>query len=369
MTPGFSFSGSALAQDGSALAQKLQTALDTTREAFNLVGISAALITPDNETHLAVSGFSDTKTSDTIEPEMLFCVYSITKAFMAALSLTLAEEGLISLDDTVSMWLDLPERLSTRINSEITIRQLLNHTSGIDDYATNPRTILSAALYPRKVWTPEELLDLVGMPHFSPGEKWKYSSTNYILVGMIIEEATGSTVTAELRKRIFEPLNLSRTFLRGEETLVGEVAHANLVTRNRAIDLSFFLTDELFTLVSTTGAIFSTAADIAKFANAHFGGKLLNEEYYEQMLTFIPDVKLSVDIRSFSYGLGIMRVEHERFGTVLLHPGGGYGYLAWSIYLPEKELAAAMLLNQLPQRVNDTVWHPIERILDLVISE
>jgi D-alanyl-D-alanine carboxypeptidase len=361
------FCGTAHALDSSTLAQKLQTAVENIRSKFNLVGVSAAIIF-DSETFLGTSGYSNIETLDKIEPDTLFPIYSITKTFIATIILQLSEEGLLNIDDTIGSWLDLPEKYSTRINDKITIRQLLNHTSGIYDYSKNPLMYLLILLYPNKEWTHEEALDFVCKPYFAPGTGWHYSSTNYILLGMIIEEATNSSVLTELHSRIFEHLNLSQIFMQGAETIAGEIACPYLMVWEHPINISFLYAYEYSGLVWTTGALYSTAEDMARFASALFGGKLLGQTSLDQMLTFIPDVKIQPNVRNISYGLGIMRIENGKVGTVWFNVGCALGQ-AWLVYLADLNLTCTVLINQLPYQMNDTIWHPVENLLDIVLSD
>jgi D-alanyl-D-alanine carboxypeptidase len=361
------FCGTAQALDSSTLAQKLQTAVENIRSKFNLAGVSATIIF-DNETFLGTSGYSNIETLDKIEPETLFPIYSVTKTFIATIIFQLSEEGLLNLDDTIGTWLDLPEQYSTHINDKITIRQLLNHTSGIYDYSTNPLMYLAIFLYPNKEWPHEEVLDFVCMPYFAPGQGWHYSSTNYILLGMIIEEATNSSVLTELHNRIFELLNLRQIFMHGEETITGEIACPYLMVWGHAINISFLNAYEYSGLVWTAGALYSTAEDMARFTSALFGGKLLSQTSLDQMLTFIPDVKIQPEVRSISSGLGIMSIEHEKFGTVWFNVGCALGQ-AWLVYLAELNLTCTVLINQLPEQMNDTLWHPVEHLLEIVLSD
>jgi D-alanyl-D-alanine carboxypeptidase len=361
------FCGTAQALDSSTLAQKLQTAVENIRSKFNLAGVSATIIF-DNETFWGTSGYSNIETLDKIEPETLFPIYSVTKTFIATIIFQLSEEGLLNLDDTIGTWLDLPEQYSTHINDKITIRQLLNHTSGIYDYSTNPLMYLSIFLYPNKEWTHEAALDFVCMPYFAPGQGWHYSSTNYILLGMIIEEATNSSVLTELHNRIFERLNLRQIFMHGEETITGEIASPYLMVWGHAINISFLYAYEYSGLVWTAGALYSTAEDMARFTSALFGGKLLSQTSLDQMLTFIPDVKIQPEIRSISSGLGIMSIEHEKFGTVWFNVGAALGQ-AWLVYLAELNLTCTVLINQFPGQMNDALWHPVEHLLEVVLSD
>jgi len=138
------------------LAQALQATLDSSIVADGILGGSAAVIMPEEGLWLGAAGMSNPVMGDSISTDMLFTVASITKSFMAALTLKLVEDGFLTLDDTVIQW--VPHVVSANIPGETTIRQLLNHTSGIDDYFDNPAIVDSIFANPGKTWLPEEIL-------------------------------------------------------------------------------------------------------------------------------------------------------------------------------------------------------------------
>ena len=354
--------GTARAQNDSTLAKRVQTAVEDTRSEFNLIGVSAAL-TLENETVSGVSGYPNPGSSRKIEPGTLFHLSSITKTFIATVILQLAEEGLLDLEDTIGTWLSLPEKYSNRIDESITIRQLLNHTSGIHSYSLNPLLYLSIVLFPQKEWDTEEVLNFVSRPYFAPGEGWDYSSTNYILLGMIIEKATTSSVVSALRNRIFKPLNLNRIFMRGQEPITGEIAPPYLMIGEFPIDLSPIASDNYFDLIWTSGALYSSAEDLTRFASGLFGGRLLNQNSLDQMLTFIPDVTLNGLIERFSFGLGLMGYEHDQLGTIWFSIGVTPGHYAFMIYLPDENLTCSLIFNPFPNPSLDTIFPLIEHFL------
>jgi D-alanyl-D-alanine carboxypeptidase len=217
----YRFSGTA--SFDTTLAQLLQAVIDNERISQNLMGISAAARVPGEGIWLGVSGVSDPSTSDSIRPDMIFGIGSITKTFIAALTLQLVEEEQLSLDDSLHQWLPAYQY----INSTITIRQLLNHTSGIDDFLnTSDEWFFAMLVDPWKFWTPEEVLtSFLGPPAFTPGTQWGYSNTNYILLGMIINQITQTEISTEMRNRFGEPLGMNSTFLAVEDSLAADRPH------------------------------------------------------------------------------------------------------------------------------------------------
>ena len=153
-------------------------------------------------------------------------------------------------------------------------------TSGLYDFVNdNPNfhNILTSNL--TRFWTPEEIMTtLVGAPINPPGTVWRYTTTNYNLLGMIIREATGSSVSSELRNRFLDPRSLNSTFLPPEDTLVGEIAHPWHAWNDYSPlqDFSWIYDTACFSLHWTEGAMFSTAKEVALWSHDLFGGAVLN---------------------------------------------------------------------------------------------
>ena len=271
------------AQGTSTLSTELQKALDSAREELDIVGVSAAVITPDESLWLGVSGFSDMRPQKRMKPEMLFHIGSYTKTFITALVLQLIEEDILNFDDTVGEWLtDLPKEPYPWLDNTVTIRQLLKHRSGFSDpmgRSLNLRFIVSILLNPFRIWEPAEILRFVEEPFFPPGEGYQYSNTNYILLGMIIEKAIKSNVAVELRERFFDPLGLENTFLNIAEPVYGELAHMHLIGTTQGLaDVTWFPRNALDSSGWTASGMLSTAGDLALWAQALFGGSVLSEE-------------------------------------------------------------------------------------------
>ena len=141
-----------------------------------------------------------------MRPADRFRVGSVTKSFMATVLLQLVGERKLRLDDSLERWLPgvVPNGRS------ITVRELLQHTSGLYDYVDDSAFRTAVLANPLRVWTPRQLVRIAVSHHplFRPGRRWSYSNTNYILAGLVIQAVTHRTVAAELRNRIFRPLDL-----------------------------------------------------------------------------------------------------------------------------------------------------------------
>ena len=242
-----------------------------------------------------------------------FRVGSETKMFVSTVVLQLVSEGKLSLDDTVER--RLPGLIPN--GRTITVRQLLNHTSGLYDYAED-KAFLAQLDNRRKIWTPRQLI-AVGTAHkpvFPPGARWGYSNTGYIALGLMVEAATGHTLGTELRKRIFEPLRLRATSFDTRPQIAGRYAHGySRLGKPRLYDISF-IDPSLFW---AAGAIVSTAGDLARFHDALLRSRLLRPNLLAAM-------KTTVNVTpEQGYGLGMIR---WRFpcGTFWGHGGGIFGY-------------------------------------------
>lgn len=201
------------------LGRRLQTAVDNTLTAgIGIPGISAAIQTPDG-TWTGVAGSADLSTGRAVTPGTPFLVASVTKTFVAAVVLQLVEEGRISLEDRLSRWVSgVPN------GSRITVRQMLQHTSGIRDITQHARYRELVEGRPDHVWTFSEIVGLIGPSLFAPGTGWKYSNSNYVLLGRIVERVTGMGIAQAIRTRLLDPLDLRQTWFQGEESGGGQVA-------------------------------------------------------------------------------------------------------------------------------------------------
>ena len=323
----------------STRVERLQAVLDDLIENHHGMGASAAVILPDHDVWFGVSGVSH----DTIRitPDMLFGIGSVTKSITAALILKLAEEGLLTLEDSLHHWLPHFQN----IDSTITIQQLLNHTSGVNCFYNNDEMWNAIEGGIVLDWKPEDILMYVPQAYFSPGADWHYSNANYTLLGMIVEKASGSSVSSAFRNRFFEPLGLNNTYLAAEEPLFGIVAH--FCSRDDD-DVFNDLTDSprRFNeerVAWTSGGIFSTAEDVARWSQLLYGGHVLGEPYTEALLTFVPSVHFDAP----EYGCGVMMFDPSwANGEVSIgHTGGFITHMTYMVYLPDHDVSIAVMIN------------------------
>ncbi|HEX6288820.1 MAG TPA: serine hydrolase, partial [Herpetosiphonaceae bacterium] len=241
-----------------ALIAQMQAVLDDTVTSGSSPGAVLAVSIPGYTPWSGASGVADRRDGRPMEADTLIRISSITKMFTAVVVLQLAEEGRIDLDTPISAW--LPEIVP--LADRTTVRHLLSHRSGIFDYLEDSEFFIEAYQNPERTYTPRELVGMVDQygAAFEPGSAgaWKYSSTNYIILGLLVEQVTGRLLAEEMRQRIMTPLDLRHTFFTPDEAVDGAIAEGYIGASDRA--------DVSMTFVYATGNLVSTADDLRRFA-------------------------------------------------------------------------------------------------------
>jgi D-alanyl-D-alanine carboxypeptidase len=266
----------------SATARRETTAADTLRPALSAVvaaGSPGALVLVDDGASRARAavGLAALRGRVRLRAGDRFRAGSITKSFVAVVVLQLVREGRLGLDDR------LERRLPGLVpnGGHITIGQLLAHTSGLADYTADELFLRRTASEPGRRWTPRELVALaVRMgPTGSPGERFAYASTNYVLLGLVVESVTGTTVGEQLRRRIFAPLGLRDTSFVPGARIHGRHAHGYAPSAHDGIVGSLATARDRSGASASwawaAGAVVSSARDLSRFFGALLGGRLL----------------------------------------------------------------------------------------------
>ena len=267
------------------------TGLQRDLDALVAAGAPGAILLVRNGAHTVqfTAGMSDIAHRTPIAAGDHFKIASLTKTYTATVVLQLVGEGKLSLDDSVQR--RLPGVVPN--GSKITIRQLLNHTSGLSDFETDPRYLKpylagNFAYY----WSPRQLVQ-IGVSHkplFAPGRGWSYSNTNYVVAQLIVERTTGKTLGAELRRRIFRPLHLDQTTYPTTPGLPNPYVHGYMLLGNPPLTDVTRLSPSL---APGSGGIVSTVGDIADFYRALFSGRLLEPAQLQAMKTTSPSAPAS----------------------------------------------------------------------------
>jgi D-alanyl-D-alanine carboxypeptidase len=304
---------------------------------------AAALVRDEHGVQQAASGLADLRTGRPMRPKLNYRVASVTKPFVATVVLQQVAEGRLSLSDTVERW--LPGILP--YGGQVSIRQLLNNTSGVPEYLLVPLLELYESKQGRfRSWTPRELVALVAgqSPLFPPGTTYSYSNTNYVLAGLIVEAATGRTLGQELKRRIIRPLGLRDTFFpvnrpdipgrnaRGYSLPLGDQGP---VLDGPLLDFTVYNPS----LAWAAGNLVSDLGNLVRFFRALLGGRLLPPELLTEMTTTVP-----ID-QGAGYGLGLLVVETP-CGRLIGHDGGIPGFITIVLSTQDGRRQFGIMVNQ-----------------------
>ncbi len=295
------------------LSIQLQTELNNSVENNGNHGVSAYLIMPDGKTWSGTSGIG--KSNVAITDTTLFNGASTTKMNIAILILLMAEEDLIDLD---ASW---PEYLSLDLDfdTSITVRQLLNHTSGIKDYLETANSGNDIMADFNRFYTPQEILeDIVDpTPDFTVGTGFQYSNSNYVLAALIAESVTENSLSTELRNRIWLPLGMHHTYFGGYEEYTESIAGIWWNFGNGVIDYSDLPTTSIHSYAYGAGNIVTCPSDLAILLSSLINGQLLTDSSLNEMKMFVPN---SFGSWTAGYGLGIHH-SNQLNDQVLGHDG------------------------------------------------
>jgi D-alanyl-D-alanine carboxypeptidase len=326
-------------------ASALQARLNALRVEYHVPGVSVTIIWPDGRSWTGVDGWADVKGQVPVVEGTAFAVGSVSKPFLAALILQLTEEDRLSLDDPVVRWLP-----TARLPGAVTIRELLDHTSGLYDFFSNPTIDAAILADKRRVWTPARALGYMRSPYCAAGKCWHYSNSNYVLLGQVVEQVTGGSFVTELRRRFFDPLHLSRIFVQGAEARRGTVATSyqvlgsgsgiRTVSQSDGTPISPFTS--VVTAAGSAGAIAASSPDLAVWARHLYGEAVLRPDSLGAMLDVTHSLSAGSVIR---YGLGAEEVWLGGRRTVG-HDGRLIGAGASIRYLPDSGFSVAVVTNQ-----------------------
>jgi len=338
-TTGLVLSGPAVADTGTApgaaghpgLLQREADAIHGT----GVVSVLASVAGPDGR-RSARAGVADISTGRPVPLDGEFRIGSVTKTFVATVVLQLAGEGRLSLDDTVAHWLPGAVEGNGNDGSRITIRELLQMTSGIYDYVNYLPLLASAAGFQASrfhTYTPQQLVALAmrHQPLFAPGTSASYSSTNYVLLGMIISRVTGRSWAQEVNARIIRPLGLRHTIIPGTSPLIAG-PHADGYSDlggNTPVNVTALNPSA----ADAAGSMISTTDDLSRFYAALVGGRLLAPAQLAEMEATTAAPGGAEGFPGARYGLGL-----DWFplpcGGYFGHSGGIPGYSTWDAVTP-----------------------------------
>lgn len=331
-----------------ALASGLQAFVDSVHAAGNFPGATLAVALPDGHVLELATGVSDKTSGAKMTPNARMLAGSVGKTFFAALALQLVEQRKLDLDAPISRYLGDEPWFARLPNAHaITVRMLMNHTSGLVRYEFDPRVTEKLTKEPDHVWTPAERVGYIldtNAP-FAAGAGWDYSDTNYIVLGMIIEKITGSDIYTQVASRFLGPLQLRATLPADRRDPRG-VVQGYAGPQNPFGGRDEMIADGKFIVNPqmewTGGGYATTAGDLARWAKSLYEGRAAGQAAVDLMLAS-PATATRLG-GGAQYGLGVI-IRHTPIGTSLGHSGFFPGYTTEMRYFPAHRIAVAMQFN------------------------
>ncbi|GAC1355528.1 MAG: serine hydrolase domain-containing protein [Herpetosiphon sp.] len=308
-------------------------------------GAAVTLLLDGQAVFVAGIGFRDLERTAVLDAHAQFYIYSVTKTLIATAILQLVEQGHIVLDTPIQGYVpQLP------LDTPVTVRQLLNHSGGIPDYGGLPTYFEALKACPQHPWTSEEFLSYV-MPEgliFVPGQGWSYSNIGFLLLRRLIAVVTNASLRTTLHEQIFAPLGLEHTFV--AETL----ADARQLAPGYS---SFFSPDDSLQDIRplyhpgwvSHGVVVATAPELARVVDGIFAGRFLRADSLAAMREPVLVPMTHPLFRQPAYGLGLMLDLRSRHGVIAGHGGGGPGYSAAALHVPDvhgRRITSIVLANR-----------------------
>jgi D-alanyl-D-alanine carboxypeptidase len=338
-------------RERSALKQNLQAALDAMVEKEKFPGATLAIAMPNQAVLELSSGWQDQEQKIAMPQGARMLVGSVGKTFVSAVVLQLVAEGKLELDALASKYLSEQSGdgwFAKIPNSDtITLRSLLNHTSGLPRYIFTPGFLEAVKQEPYRKWSPVEQLKFIHdlEPVHPVGQGWAYSDTNYLILGLIVEKVSGNHFYDEAQRRLLEPLKLSQTEPSSHpelpELIPGYVGDNNFFSlpKKTVVDGKYVM-DPGFEWCG--GGFLSNSGDLARWAKQVYAGKVLDEQRRQELFS-------AVDFRSgqasdSGYGLGCF-VWNTKQGMFVGHAGIMPGYLTQVEYSQKHHFSIALQIN------------------------
>jgi D-alanyl-D-alanine carboxypeptidase len=350
---------------------KLQKLLDSFRVQSKVPAAVLSINFPNNTITSYVSGTVKKITEKTPNPsaittDNLFQIGSITKSFTAAIILQLEAEKKLSINNTIfdltqkyGPWLPIKEYQTWK---NISIKQLLNMTSGIPDYVEDKGFMKIIVKHPEKYWTPDEIFkySIAHKPYFPPGKGWHYSNTDYYILGLLIETVTKHSFEAEINQRILKKYLLNNTYYVSNE--YPEYITQRIASGYAYSDGGFFssinsgtdMTKFNLSAAGPGGALVSNSEDITRWIRLLFTGKILPPYQLNEMLTAVctdhnkdclPGESININSHFEGFSLGLARMFDPQLGIIWIYTGSTPGYYSALVWIPTSKIALGLTIN------------------------
>ncbi len=312
----------------------------------DMPGISVAFVLEDGRSGVASAGYSSKETKAGLQPLDRMLSGSVGKTFVAAVALQMVAERRINLNDKLSKYLGSEAWFKRLPNSgNITLRSLMNHTSGVPEHVLMPEFLSALKAQPEKEWAPAELAAYVldKKPLFEVGKDWSYADTNYILLGMAMEKVAKEPLFNMISARILEPVGLADTSPSDQIKLNGLIT-GYAGPNNPFLPQGPVMKDGKLPfnpqMEYAGGGLVTTPADLARWAKILYEGKMFPAKQMTEMLT----TTKAHGRAQGEYGLGVM-IRDSQFGKTWGHDGWFPGYVTSMIYLPDHKISVAVQIN------------------------
>lgn len=358
------------AQAGTSVGEiqaRAQAALDEWRSSVNAPGASLGIVLRNGQSFGFASGVSDRARATPMRETDLLMTGSAGKTFFAALALQLIEAGRLDLEAPASRYLGGRPWFARLPNArDITVRMLMTHTSGLVRYETNPKFTALLRDQPDKAWTGDErvafLLD--AQPPFAAGQGWDYSDTNYIVLGMILEQITGTAAYDEIRTRFLAPLRLAQVQPTTSRRVPGLVAgyagpRDPLGLPDEVMAGGQFVINPQFEWAG--GGFATSARDLARWGHALYTATAISPAMRDLMIGAGVPARLGPETK---YGLGVIIRPTTPAGPAWGHSGFFPGYLTELLHLPDAGVTLAIQINSSAARPAGT-RAPLRFLYDL----
>lgn len=333
-------------------------------------GILMAIQDPANGIWLGASGKADLKSNIDLSLGNITRVGSTVKTFTATTVLLLNEEGKLDLDDMITDYLTDYEVRGLDNAGTSTIRQLLNHSSGIYNYIENIQFQTASLNDLVKEWSPNELMGHARdqRAYFRPGEDVEYSNTNYVLLGMIISRIENKPFYEVFEERIFNPFGLNATKFAARNPVPNNIirGYADLYSNLNIMNVTYYSGWDYYT---ADGGLISNPYDLNRFFTSLLNGEIISPSSLNEMMDWITPKKQDNDFFPISYGLGIFKMETQ-WGEAYFHSGDAIGYYANMVYFPDQKTSICWAVNGNYGKIDEftSTQEAMENIFEVVFD-